>query len=99
MLLVIMGTIYCLINPPIYSAEIMSNGDEYQFDDTYSVYFEDKSYGDINIAYYKQLEKYIVKDDFKKAGKTVIVLEAPDGSKEEYNIAIKRYTYEITKKD
>ena len=99
MLLVIMGTIYCLINPPIYSAEIMSNGDEYQFDDTYSVYFEDKSYGDINIAYYKQLEKYIVKADFKKAGKTVIVLEAPDGSKEEYNIAIKRYTYEITKKD
>ena len=36
--------------------------------------------------------------DFKHRGDTTLVLEMPDGNKEEYNIHIERDTYEVNKK-
>lgn len=91
-------TVLCLLNPPVYSTEIMSNGEEHAFDDTYKVYLEDGKYGDVEIRYVESIEDYMVHADFKKAGNTKLTLEAPTGEKTDYDISIEKDRYEITKK-
>nr|MCR5624987.1 hypothetical protein [Lachnospiraceae bacterium] len=89
---------YVFVKPDTYTTEIMLNGDEYSFDDTYKVSIADDKYGDVEIIYFNQLQDYAVRADFKRAGKTVITLESPDGEKKDYNITIERDTYEIEPK-
>ena len=88
-------TVFELLNPPIYSADIMSNTDKHPFDDSCSAYLEDARYGEASIRYDKAIEDYILHVDFKKAGKTVLSLVQPDGEKTEYELSIKRDTYEV----
>lgn len=90
-------TVIGLLNPPVYSGEIMANGDEYKFDDTYNVSLLDDKYGDVKIMYSKDFNDYCVYADFKKGGKTVLILEG-NNQKNEYDLKIERNTYEITKK-
>ena len=92
-------TILCIINPPIYSTDILGNGEKYQFDDTYRVYLTDDKYGDLSIRYEKGVEDWFVHADFKKAGKTEFVLESPDGEKTTFDITIKRDTYKVVEKN
>lgn len=63
-----------MINPPVYSTEIMGNGEEYQLDDSYMVYLEDSKYGDVEIRYDEGVEDYLVHADFKRAGDTTLTL-------------------------
>ena len=91
-------TVYGLMHPPVYSTEIMANGDTYQFDDSYSVRLEDPAFGDVAIRYIAGLDDYAVHADFKRAGRTVLILEAPDGQREEYDLTIERDTYDVRKK-
>ena len=92
---VIAITAICLLNPPVYSTEIMS-GEEHAFDDTYKVSLADEGYGSVEIVYLEEVEDYMVHADFKKAGKTVLTLESPSGEKTEYDLSIERDTYEMT---
>ena len=94
---VIVITAICLLNPPVYSTEIMSNDEEHPFDSAYSVYLADAKYGDVEIRYMDSVEDYMIHADFKRSGDTVMTLAAPSGEKEEYHIHIERDTYEITK--
>lgn len=87
-----------IVGPHTYSTEIMSNGDEYTFDDTYKVSLADDKYGDVKIVYFEDIEDYTVHADFKKGGETVLTLEAPDGEKKEYNLKIEKDTYDISPK-
>ena len=96
--LVIAMTVLCLMKPPVYSTEIMANGEEHSFDDTYSVYLEDSKYGDVEIRYMQSLEEYMVHADFRKAGKTTMTLESPSGEKTQYLLSIEKNTYRITEK-
>ena len=98
LIIVIVLTIYGFLNPPVYSAEILANGDEYKFDDTYNVYLEDDKYGDVKIIQLEGSYNYYVHADFKKAGKTTLILESSDNKKTRYDISIERHTYEIVKK-
>ncbi len=91
-------TVVCLLNPPVYSTEIMGNGEDYQFDDTYTAYLSDKKYGDIEIRYVESFEDYMLHADFKRAGDTVLTLVSPAGEKTEYDLHIKRDTYKLTKR-
>lgn len=91
-------TIICLLNPPVYSTEIMGNGENYQFDDTYTAYLSDKKYGDVEIRYDDGAEDYMLHADFKRAGDTVLTLVSPAGEKTEYDLHIKRDTYNLTKR-
>ena len=91
-------TVICLLNPPVYSTDILSSSEETPFDDTYTVAFEDSSYGDIKIVYMEEIEDYMVHADMKKAGHTSFTLESPDGKKQEFDMTIERTTYEVTKK-
>ena len=95
---VIALTVICLLNPPIYSTEIMGNGAEYHFDDSYAAFLEDKKYGDVEIRYDDGIEDYLLHADFKWAGDTVLTLVSPTGEKEEYDLHIERTTYEIMKR-
>lgn len=91
-------TVICLLNPPVYSTEIMGNGGEYTFDGSYSVYLADDKYGDVEIRYVESVEDYMLHADFKHAGDTVLTLVSPDGKKTEFDIHIERDKYEFTKR-
>lgn len=91
-------TIICLLNPPIYSTDIMGNGENYRFDGTYTAYLADEKYGDVEIRYDDDFENYILHADFKRAGDTVLTLVSPAGEKTEYDLHIERDTYKLTKR-
>ena len=91
-------TVLCLLNPPVYSTEIMGNGEEYKFDENYSVYLADNKYGDVEIRYVEGVEDYMLHADFKRAGDTVLTLVSPDGEKTEFDVHIERDTYELTER-
>ena len=98
-LLIILIVLVCIIKPPIYSTNILSNGEKYQFDDSYKVYFVDKKFGELSIKYEQGIEDWMVHAEFKRAGKTEFVLESPDGKKTVFDISIQRNTYTIKEKN
>ena len=97
-LLIISLTILCIMDPPVYSTDILSNTEEHQFDDSYKVYLIDKKYGDLSIKYEEGIEDWAIHANFKKAGKTVVVIESPDGNKSLYDISIMRDKYILKEK-
>ena len=95
---VIILTVFCLLHPPVYSTELLGNGEEYQFDDSYSVRLADDSYGEVEIRYMEQVEDYMVHAELRRAGTTVLTLESPTGEKAEFDLTIERNTYTLTKR-
>lgn len=93
---VIALTAICLLHPPVYSTEIMGNGERYSFDDSYTVSLADEKYGDVQIIFHPDVEDYMVHADFKRAGDTVLTMVSPSGEKKEYDLHIERHTYEVT---
>ena len=91
-------TVICLLNPPVYSTDILSSSEETPLDDTYTVAIEDSSYGDIKIVYMEEIEGYMVHADLKKSGETSFTLKAPDGKTREFGLTIEINTYEVTEK-
>ncbi len=96
--IVIALTALCLLNPPVYSTEIMGNNEEHSFDDTWTVSLADEKYGDVSIYYDEAMEDYFLHADFKRAGDTVLTMISPTGEKTEYDLHIERDTYEVTKR-
>ena len=92
------ATAACLLRPPVYSTEIMANGEKYSFDGSYSVSLEDSRFGSVEIICPEHIGDYMVHAEFKKAGKTVLTLRAPDGAETKYDLRIERDKYEITKR-
>ena len=97
-IIIILMSAICLINPPKYSTDLFSNGDTYQFDDTYKVYLKDSKYGNLSIEYNDNFEDWMVHAEFKKGGKTEFVLEAPNGEKRVFDITIEMNKYSIKEK-
>ena len=92
--LIVTTTIFRILNPLIYEPDILSNGNECHFDNTYKVYLVDKKYGELSIRYVKSIQDYMVHAKFKKEGNTKFVLESPDGKKRTFKVKIKRDTYD-----
>ena len=97
-IIIILGTIICIMNPSIYSTDILINGEKYKFDDNYKVYLTDNKYGKLSIRYENGIEDWMIHAEFKQAGKTEFVLLAPDGKKTTFDLVIKRDTYTIVEK-
>ena len=91
-------TVAVLTHPPVYSTDLFANGEEYRFDDTYSVYLEDERYGDVEILYHKQVKDFMVHAELKRAGNTVLTLESPTGEKTVFDLVIERDTYQVIKR-
>ena len=97
-LLIAIVLVVCICNPPIYSTDILFNGEKYQFDDSYRVYLTDKKYGDLSVKYEAAIEDWVIHADFKKAGKTEMILEDKEGNKTTFDVSIRRYSYDVKKK-
>ena len=52
----LLSRIISLLNPPVYSTEIMGNGEEYQFDGSFTAQLSDEKFGDIEIRYNEGFE-------------------------------------------
>ena len=91
-------TVLAIGKPPVYNTTILVNGDENHFDDTYKVYLADETFGKLYIVYEDGIEDYMVNAEFRKSGKTEVVLVAPDGKETVYEIEIKDHSYDINKK-
>ena len=99
-LIILTMSIITLTNNTVYNTTVLVNGGSAGavFDDSYNVYLEDSSYGKVYITYNEGIEDYMVNAEFKKAGKTNIILEDSNGNKEVYEIDIKSHSYDINKK-
>ena len=95
---VVILTVFGLLHPPVYSTNFMGSNEEHTFDDSYTVYLTDKSYGDVSIRYEEAVDDYFIHVDFKRAGDTVLTMVSPTGEKTEYELHIERDTYEVKKK-
>lgn len=83
-----------------YDTSLLSSGGEIcavDYDDSYKVYLEDPSFGDVHIGYEENIESYLVYASFKKTGDTVLVLEAPTGEKYYYDLSVERDSYTVRK--
>lgn len=87
-LILIGATILCVLNPLIYSTDILGNSEKYPFDDTYKVTIKDSSYGDISIRREETIDAWLVHAEFRKAGKTEFTLISPGGEKTTFSIKI-----------
>ena len=82
-----------ILTPSTYDTMLRCDSETFQFDDTYNVYLEDKSYGKLSIEYFDNLESYCINASFNKPGDTKVVIEDTDGNKEYYDIHIGKMTY------
>ena len=96
--IIIFMTALSIRKPNVYNTTILVNGDENHFDDSYTVYLADESYGELYIVYEEHIEDYMVNAKFKKQGKTEVILVSPDGVETVYEIDIKSHTYDINRK-
>ena len=97
-ILIIIVTIMGINNRPVYSTEILANNEKYTFDNTYTVSLTNNIYGDVKIIYIENIQDYMVHADFKKEGKTNMILTSKDGTKKEFILDIKIDTYRIIEK-
>ena len=49
------------------------------------------------IVYEENIESYMVNAEFKKTGNTRLILRAPDGTAQYFDLKIERSSYEIKK--
>ena len=81
-----------------YDTSLLASGGEttgIEYDDSYKVYLEGPSFGDVRIGYEEPIDSYLIYASFQKTGDTVLVLESPDGETYSYDISIGRDTYDI----
>ena len=94
-LIVVIMTFLSLKNPIVYSTKILSDSDEFHFDDTYKAYLVDEKYGDVNIHYDELLKAYVVHADFKHGGETELVIEGINGKIKKYGLTIGMNSYKL----
>ena len=99
-LIILTMSIITLFNNTTYNTVVLTNNGEAGavFDNTYTVYLEDSRFGDVSIKYDDGLEDYLIEAEFKKTGKTNLILEDSNGNKEIYEIDIKNSNFKISKK-
>ena len=100
-LILIAGSVYGFLDKRshTYDTSFLSSGGDtcgIEYDDSYKVYLEDASFGEVHIGYEEGIECYLVYASFEKVGDTTLVLESPEGEKYYYDMTIGRDTYTIT---
>lgn len=101
LIIIIVMTIMLFVYRTTYKTTLLTSGGSAGavFDDSYKVYLEDDKLGDVYIEYDNGLEDYMVYAEFKKAGKTNLILEDQNGNKEIFEIDVKSDSYDINKKE
>lgn len=97
--LIIIGvTVLVILNPYKYSTEILSEVDNKEITNEYQVSLKDKKYGEVHIEYIDAIESYMVHADFKRNGKTELIIKTPEGKTKEYELTIEIDTYKLKEK-
>ena len=94
-LIIVCISILIAVNPLKYSTEILSNVDGEDITNEYQVSLKDDKYGDVSIVYVQSIDSYMVHADFKKRGKTELIINTPDGATKRYDLTIELFSYEI----
>ena len=96
-MMIFLVVLVCIMKPPVYSTYILSNNEKYQFDDSYKAYLLDKKFGDLKIECDDETKDCMIHANFKKAGKTELILESADGKRIVFELTIERskYTMEV----
>lgn len=81
----------------VYSTEIISSSEEHYFDETYKVYLTDDSYGTVSFKYIESIDALMVHAEFTRTGSTQLIIEAPDGTRQIYDLDIRRSSYDINR--
>ena len=99
-IILIVATFLSFANRTTYNSTLLVSDIEtgVVFDNSYKVYLKNDKMGEVHIEYDENLEDYKVDAEFKRAGKTDLILEDLNGNKTIYEIDVKRNTYNITKK-
>lgn len=97
-LLVCVVSVYVAMHPMTYSTEILSSIDGKDITNEYSVSLADEKYGDVRVDYIKSIDTYMVHADFKKKGRTELIVNTPDGEVKKYDLTIELYSYKVTEK-
>ncbi len=99
-LIIVILTVMVFANKYTYNTSILisEGSNNVVFDDTYKVYLQDKNIGKVYIRYEKQIENYEVDAEFKKTGKTNLVLEDKNGKKTIFELTVGVSTYKINEK-
>ena len=98
LLLVIGLTVTTLIKPLIYSTEILSVVDDKNITNEYNASLADNKYGDVFVELSELGDSYVVHADFKKRGRTELIINTPDGITKRYNLVIELFSYELNEK-
>ncbi len=97
-LLIIVLTVITFIDPLKYSTEILSTVDGKDITNEYQVSLADDNYGDVSVEQSEWGDSYMVHADFKKKGKTELIVNIPDGTTKRYDLIIELFSYEINEK-
>ncbi len=85
-----------------YDTQLLVSGGEtcgVAYDDTYSVYLADESFGEVKIGYVESIEDYMILASFTKTGDTELVLVSPTGEQTVYELTVERYSYSVHRKE
>lgn len=97
-LIIIMATIFSFKNPIKYNTDILVSGGDLGviFDNTYNVYLEKDNIGDVFIVYDEGIQDYLIKGNFKRGGKTTLVL-ANNDKKYDFKLNILYNKFDVEK--
>ena len=100
-IIILIMTVLSFSKSNTYKTDILISGGETNavFNDKYKVYLEDPRYGNVSIEYEKTIVEYLIRAEFKKVGKTNLIIEDPNGNKQIYELDIRRDTYDINRKN
>lgn len=98
-LIIILLTTMAFTNKKTYNATLLASGsiEDVTFNENCKVYLE-KDLGEVYIRYEEGIEDYIIEANFKKAGKTDLVLVDENGNKTIFELDVKNNKFELNKK-
>lgn len=98
--IILIMSIMAFKNKIVYSTSILISGDEDSivFNENYNAYLENSQFGKVYITYDEDVEEYLIKAEFKKAGKTNLILVNESGKETVFELFIGSNTFSINKK-
>ncbi len=84
-----------LLKAPVYETTLRCNSEKTPFNDTYKTYLTNSDLGEVYVRYEKDLDDYCISAKFYKTGNTKLIIESPNGEKQEYNLTIGKSTYTL----
>ncbi len=99
-LIIIVLTIFAFTFKYSYKTSILISNDSHNiyFDDSYTVYMEDSTLGNVYMEYEEGIEEYVINAEFTKTGKTELILEDKEGNKIFLDLKVNMESFDINKK-